>query len=151
MTDEKQVRQLNLTDAQFEHTLGIIGEIDLTPLLAAFGDGGRMVDLVAAIPMLGQVREKRIMRRLEAVWSADADTLELAEADSVLMAKLESQASRKPVKDTLEGFLAFFAGLGLSQDATPGSSALATLTTRLERVNPSDQAQPGVPGHSVVL
>lgn len=147
MTEEKQVRQLNLTDAQFEHTLGIIAEIDLTPLLAAFNGGGRMVDLVAAIPMLGQVREKRIMRRLEAVWSADPDTFECAETDPALMAKLENQAARKPVKDTLEGFSAFFVSLGLSPTDTDASSANAVMAT-LKKLTDGNPAQPLEPSPS---
>lgn len=133
------MRTLNLTNAQFEHTLGIIGEIDLSPLLAAFGQGGRMVDLVAALPLLGQAREKRILRRLEAIWSADPDTLENAETASDLMVRLEAQTAKKPVAETIEGLVAFFSGLGLSPSGIPGSLAAGMTTSAYK---PSAQAQP---------
>ncbi len=123
VTEEKQVRQLDLTSAQFEHTLGILGELDLAPLLAAFGGKGRsLVDMLAVLPALVQVREKRIFRRLEGIWTASPDELERAEADKSLMESLERQGAKQPIIHTLAGLAAFFDGLGLSLNASPASS-----------------------------
>lgn len=114
-------RQLNFTTAQFEHTLGILAEVDLAPMLSAFQRGGRVVDLLGLLPMLGQAREKKFFRRLEAVWGAEPDELERAESDDAQMKTLMCRASKVPIKDTLEGITAFFASLGLSLNDTPAS------------------------------
>lgn len=122
-------RELNLTGAQFEHTLGILAEIDLSALLNAFGGSGSLVDLLSVLPMLGQAREKRILRRLEAVWSATPDELDAAESDTQAMRALEQKAGRTPVTEILAGLTDFFGGLGLSQSGTPDfSKALGSQT-----------------------
>lgn len=112
-------RALNLTNAQFEHTLGILGELDLSPLLGVF-KGGSMVDVLALLPMLGQAREKKLFRRLESVWGATPEELEKAEADPAQVDLLLRKAAQVPIKDTLEGLTAFFGSLGLSLSDTPG-------------------------------
>ena len=121
------MRVLNLTDLQFEHTLGILGEIDLSPLLTAFSGGGRMIDLIAALPLIGQAREKHLFRRLEAVWSATHEELARADTSPDAMAMLELRAASVPIKTTLEGLGSFFDGLGLFPSATPGSSVQLAL------------------------
>jgi hypothetical protein len=115
-------REMNLTDAQFEHTLGVLAEVDLTPLVNAFQGNGSLMDILVMLPMLGQAREKKILRRLEAIWSAEPEDLEGAEADPANMERLERKAARTPVTRTLAGLQAFFGGLGLSLSGTPGSS-----------------------------
>ena len=121
MTTET-TRELNLTDAQFEHTLGILAEVDLSPLVNAFQGNGSLVDILGVLPMLGQAREKKILRRLEAVWSAAPEELDRAEEDAVQMKFLETRAAHAPVKTTIAGLTAFFGGLGLSLSGTPESS-----------------------------
>lgn len=121
------MRELNLSERQFEMTLTILAEVDLTPLLAVLGGQGVASDFIAGLPSFRNVHEKRAFRRLEAVWSADADTLENAEGSKDLMDKLEAQAARKPIGETLEGLKAFFSGLGLSLSDTRAFSVASAL------------------------
>jgi len=124
MTAEKttEPRKLQLTNAQFEHTLGIIAEVDLTPLANAFEGNLNLVDILKVLPMLGQVRELRIFRRLEAVWMAEPEDLEGAEADKDNQKRMETKAARIPFSHTMAGLSDFFGGLGLSQSGTHGFS-----------------------------
>lgn len=132
------MRELNLTDAQMEHSFGILGELDLAPLLSSFTGGGNLVDFLAALPALKQVRDAKILRRLEAVWSADPDSLERAEADAALMETLEKQAARKPFNFTLEGLVAFFGGRGPSLSGIPGFSSQPRATGERETGQAAD-------------
>lgn len=122
MTPEKttEPRKLHLTNAQFEHTIGIIAEVDLTPLANAFERKLNLVDILKVLPMLGQVRELRIFRRLEAVWMAEPEDLEGAEADKENQKRMEAKAARVPISHTMAGLSDFFDGLGLSQSGTHG-------------------------------
>ena len=122
MTPEKNTepRKLQLTNAQFEHTLGILAEVDLTPLANALEGNLGLVDILKAFPMLGQVRELQIFRRLEAVWTAKPEDLDEAEIDAPKMKRMETVAAHVPVDQTMAGLSDFFDGLGLSQSGTHG-------------------------------
>ncbi len=135
------MRELTLTNAQFEHTLGILGELDLAPLVASMGGGGTLMDVLAALPALQQVREKKILRRLEAIWRATPEELDHAEANQPAMEVLVLQAGRVPSKETLEGITAFFDGQGLSLNASPVFTP-EQLMTLLNRLAPGEPGEP---------
>lgn len=142
MTPEKttEPRKLQLTNAQFEHTLGILAEVDMTPLANAFAGNLNMVDMLRVLPMLGQARELRIFRRLEAVWMAEPEDLDEAETDEAKMQRMETKAAHVPFQHTMAGLSGFFGGLGLSQSGTPGFSEAQKMVKAMV-----GQMKPGMP------
>jgi len=122
-----------LCDAQVEHLMAVFADVDLSPLAQALS-GGSFLDVLMLVPMLGQVREKRLLRRLSGILASSAQELLDAEADDAKWAGIEAKGAARAWEETRQELADFFGGLGISKVGTPGS--LEMLTNLMMQMNP---------------
>lgn len=130
------MREIQFTNPKVEHTFGILADLNLPALGEALAAKSKDEGLVKIFSVVGELREKRVFRRLEAVWSASDIELDAAEKDAAQMEALIRKHQDKPFLETLEGLAAFFAGPGLLLSATLASFVrTATETTETPKTN----------------
>lgn len=103
-----------------EHTLLVLGDLDLRPLIECLQ--GSFLDLLKAAPFLKQVKERKLLRRIAGIWNSSHQELLEAECNDDAWKVIEARGAAVPVTELLEGIKDFFGGLGLSVNGIPGSS-----------------------------